>query len=55
MPISRRDTRGGRAFAVPLFGVLLLLISYLLLAHWQNVPATMSSILAAAHWPILTN
>jgi hypothetical protein len=51
MPISRKETRGGRAFAMPLFGVVLLLASYWLLADWQNVPAMISSVLSAMHWP----
>jgi hypothetical protein len=53
MPISRRQTRGGRAFATSLFGVVLLLVSYWLLADWQNVPAIISSALSAMRWPPL--
>jgi hypothetical protein len=51
MPISRKETRGGRAFAMPLFGVVLLLASYWLLADWQNVPAMIRSVFAGMHWP----
>jgi hypothetical protein len=51
MPGSRRELRGGRAFAVPLLGVMLLLVSYWLLVDWHNVPALLNSALAAVHWP----
>jgi len=53
MPLSRRETRGGKAFAIPLFGVIFLLASYWLLADWQNVPAIISSALSAMRWPPL--
>jgi hypothetical protein len=51
MPVSRREVRGGAAFAAPLLGVVLLLATYWLLADWPNVPAMLSSALAAVHWP----
>jgi hypothetical protein len=52
MPMSRRAAHGGRAFAIPLFGVMVLLASYWLLADWQNVPTRISSAFATMHWPI---
>jgi len=51
MPISRKEARGGRAFAFPLFGIVVLLAFYWLLADWQEVPAMINSTLAVVHWP----
>ncbi len=51
MPVSRKEARGGRAFAAPLFGVALLIAFYWLLTDWQNVPDIISSALAVIHWP----
>ena len=51
MPNSRREMRGSRAFAVPLFGVALLLASYWLLSDWQALPLAMSSLMALVHLP----
>jgi hypothetical protein len=50
MPISRKETRGGRAFAFPLFGIMILLGSYWVLADWQDMPTMISSALASVHW-----
>jgi hypothetical protein len=52
MAMSRRETRGGRAFAVPLFGIVALLAFYWLLADWQQVPIIVGSALSLVHWPI---
>jgi hypothetical protein len=52
MPISRKDARGGRAFAFPLFGIMLLLACYWVLADWQDMPRIISDTLAALHWPV---
>jgi len=38
-----------RAYAAPLFGVVLLLLCYWLLADWHNVPAVICSVVAAVH------
>jgi hypothetical protein len=43
--------RGGRVYAVPLFGIVVLLASYWLLMDWQDVPAMIHTTLAAVHWP----
>lgn len=51
MSVSRKEARGTRAFAFPLFGIVVLLACYWLLADWQEVPAMISSALAAVHWP----
>jgi hypothetical protein len=51
MPISRKETRGGRAFAFPLFGIAFLLACYWVLADWQDMPAIISGTLASVHWP----
>ena len=51
MPMSRKEARGSRAFAFPLFGIVVLLTFYWLLADWQAVPEILNSALAAVHWP----
>jgi hypothetical protein len=51
MPMSRRETRGGRAFAFPLFGIVVLLAAYWLIADWQEVPGIVNAALAVVHWP----
>ena len=51
MPISRKETRRGRAFAFPLFGIAFLLACYWVLADWQNMPTMISGALATVHWP----
>lgn len=51
MPMTTRQARGGRAFAFPVFGIAVLLVSYLLLVQWQEVPAIIGAALAAVHWP----
>lgn len=50
MPISRKDTRGGRAFTSPLFGIILLLTCYWVLADWQHVPTLLSDAISSVHW-----
>jgi hypothetical protein len=51
MPESRREIRGGRAFAMPLFGIAALLAFYWLLADWKQVPTIIGSALSVMHWP----
>jgi hypothetical protein len=49
---SRKETRGGKAFAAPLFGIALLLAFYWLLTDWQNLPNLINAaVMAALHWP----
>jgi hypothetical protein len=50
MPVSRKETRGGKAFAFPLLGIVLLLACYWVLAEWQNVPTLISGAIAEVHW-----
>ena len=50
MPISRKEARGGKAFAFPLFGIMFLLTCYWVLADWQSMPLMLSNVLAAVHW-----
>jgi hypothetical protein len=52
MAASRKDLRGGRAFAAPLFGIVLLMLCYWVLAEWPHLPALISSALGAVHWPV---
>jgi hypothetical protein len=51
MPVSRKEARGGKAFAFPLVGIVLLLACYWILADWQDVPTLVSDTLASVHWP----
>lgn len=50
MPMSRKETRGGRAFAFPLLGIVLLLACYWVLTDWQEMPTIINSALASVHW-----
>jgi len=51
MPVSRKEARGGKAFAFPLLGIALLLTCYWVLADWQDVPTLVNTALASVHWP----
>ena len=51
MPMSRKETRGARAFAFPLFGIAFLLTCYLVLVEWQDMPAMITGALTSMHWP----
>lgn len=51
MPMSRKESRGGKAFALPLFGIILLLAFYWVLADWKDVPALIGDAFAAIRWP----
>jgi hypothetical protein len=50
MALSRKETRGGRSFAAPLFGVLFLLACYWVLAEWQDLPKLISAALGIIKW-----
>jgi hypothetical protein len=50
--LSRKDMRGGRAFAAPLLGVVILVACYLVLAEWDQLPTLIGDTLSAVHWPI---
>jgi len=52
MPLSRKEMRGGRAFAFPLFGIVLLLACYWVLAEWQEMPTIINDALASLRWLI---
>jgi hypothetical protein len=51
MQTSRKDLRGTRAYALPLFGIVVLLACYWLLADWQRVPMIIGAALDAIHLP----
>jgi hypothetical protein len=51
MAISRKETRGSRAFAFPVFGIIVLLACYWVLAEWQQMPTIINDALASMHWP----
>jgi hypothetical protein len=42
---------GVKAFAAPLFGVVLLVSCYVILAEWGQLPGLISSTIEAVHWP----
>jgi len=47
MPLSRKETKPGRAFAVPLIGALLLVACYLVISEWQELPRMIGSAMTA--------
>jgi hypothetical protein len=51
MPVSRKEMRGGKVFAWPLFGIVFLLACYWVLADWQNLPTLIDGAIASVHWP----
>ena len=51
MAISRKQARAGRGFAVPVFGIEVLLLCYWILAEWQDVPAMVTRALASLRLP----
>jgi hypothetical protein len=46
MPTPRNELRGGRAFAGPLLGIVILLTCYWLLVGWHQLPAVIDFALA---------
>jgi hypothetical protein len=50
MPVSRREVRGGRAFAVPVFGIVVLLAFYWILTDWQEMPRLIDSAISTILW-----
>ncbi len=49
MQTSRKELRGTRAYTVPLFGIVVLLACYWLIADWQRVPVIIGTVLHAIH------
>ncbi len=49
MAMSRKDPRGSRVYAVPLFGIAVLLASYWVLVDWQELPSMLDSALSLMH------
>lgn len=52
MPVSRKDIRSGRSFAMHLFGIAVLLGFYWLLSDWHQLPVLIDSTLANLHLPV---
>ena len=50
--LSRKEINGGKAFAAPLLGVVILVACYLVLAEWDRLPMLIGATLSAVHWPI---
>ncbi len=46
MRTPRREIRGGRAFAGPVLGIVILLACYCLLVGWHHMPAIIDFALA---------
>jgi len=46
MPTPRKEIRGGRAFAGPVLGIVILLACYWLLVGWHQMPALIDFALA---------
>jgi hypothetical protein len=44
---TKRDDRGGNAFAVPVLWIIVLLGAYWLISDWHVLPRLLSSALAA--------
>ena len=51
MALSRKSRRGGRALALPLFGIVILLACYFVLSEWQDFPQIINTALLSMHWP----
>ena len=49
MAMSRKEPRGSRVYAVPLFGIAVLLASYWVLVDWQELPSMLDSALSLMH------
>ncbi len=47
MQTSRKEVRGSRVYTAPLFGIIVLLASYLLLSDWERVPNLLASAIDA--------
>jgi hypothetical protein len=52
MPISRKEARGTGSVLLPLFGIVILLACYVVLASWHEVPGLISHALASVPWPV---
>ncbi len=50
MPVPRKEAHGVRVFALPLFGIALLLACYWVLTDWPGVPTFISRALASVLW-----
>ena len=51
VPLSRKDMQGGKGFAAPVVGVVVLIACYWVLAEWNDLPTLIDDALAAVHWP----
>jgi hypothetical protein len=49
MPTPRKEIRGGRAFAGPVLGIVMLLASYWLLVGWHHIPVLVDLALATVN------
>lgn len=51
MQSSRKELRSGRVYTAPLFGIVVLLTCYWLLADWQRVPAIIRAVFDIVRLP----
>jgi hypothetical protein len=51
MQSSRKELRSARVYTAPLFGIVVLLTCYWLLADWQRVPAIIWALFDIIHLP----
>jgi len=52
MMASRKEINSGRAYAAPLFWVVILMLCYWILAEWQELPSLIASVKAGLRWPV---
>lgn len=50
--VSRREAKGVWSYALPLLAIVALVLSYVVLAQWQDLPHFLNSAVAAVHWPL---
>jgi hypothetical protein len=50
--VSRREAKGSGSFTLPLLAIVALIICYVVLAQWQDLPHFFNSAVAAVHWPL---
>jgi len=49
MPVVRNEARGGRAFAFPVIGIVVLLTFYWIAADWGQVRGMMVGLVSTIH------
>jgi hypothetical protein len=52
MAMSRKETSIGKAYAMPLFWVAVLMVCYWVLAEWPELPRLIAFLKANLHLPV---